>query len=239
LYHSNNYLSLSLAENLMSNHPEHDQHDDHDHLDEHKHGNAFALPFIIILVFAVVEYFGGLFTHSLALMGDAGHMLSDAAALGMAWFASHHAGKSGAKKHASGLTHLELWASIINCLLMLGVTIYIVVEAIERLKNPHNVAGFYVMLLAVIGVAVNLVVAKMLHHHGEEHGGNDNLNHRAAFLHVLGDLLASVAALVAGAVIYFTGWLPADPILSLLISALILLSTLKLAKDIWSNFKHA
>ncbi len=221
----------------MSNHP---QHDSHNHPEEshdaHKHGNAFALPFVIILVFAAVEYFGGLYTHSLALMGDAGHMLSDAAALGMAWFASHHAGKLDAKKHASGLTQLELLASIINCILMLGVTIYIVIEAIDRLKNPHNVAGFYVMLLALLGVAVNLVVAKMLHHHGEEHGGKDNLNHRAAFLHVLGDLLASVAALVAGAVIYFTGWLPADPILSLLISALILFSTLKLAKDIWSNF---
>jgi cobalt-zinc-cadmium efflux system protein len=221
----------------MSKHHHHEQHQ-HEHDDNHDHGNAFALPFIVILVFAAIEYFGGLFTHSLALMGDAGHMLSDAAALGMAWFASHHAGKSDAKMHTSGLTHLELVASIFNCVLMLGVTVYIVIEAIERLKNPQNVAGFYVMLLAVVGVVVNLVVAKMLHHHGEEHGGKDNLNHRAAFLHVLGDLLASVAALVAGAVIYFIGWLPADPILSLLISVLILFSTLKLAKDIWNNFKH-
>jgi cobalt-zinc-cadmium efflux system protein len=232
----------------MSSHPQHDKnnqdgHDAHDHAalaktDEHAHGNAFAMPFIIILVFAAIEYFGGLFTHSLALMGDAGHMLSDAAALGLAWFASHHAAKSGAKKLGKGLTKMELWASIINCVLMFGVTIYIAVEAIDRLKNPQNVAGFYVMVLAVVGVAVNLLVAKMLHHHGEEHGANENLNHRAAFLHVLGDLLASVAALVAGAVIYFTGWLPADPILSLLISALILFSTLKLAKDIWQTFKY-
>ena len=217
----------------MSKHHHHEQHQH-----EHDHGNAFALPFIVILVFAAIEYFGGLFTHSLAVMGDAGHMLSDAAALGMAWFASHHAGKSDAKMHTSGLTHLELITSIFNCVLMLGVTVYIVSEAIERLKNPQNVAGFYVMLLAVVGVVVNLVVAKMLHHHGDEHGGKDNLNHRAAFLHVLGDLLASVAALAAGAVIYFTGWLPADPILSLLISVLILFSTLKLVKDIWNNFKH-
>ncbi|MBC7755535.1 MAG: cation transporter [Bdellovibrio sp.] len=234
----------------MSKHS-HEAHDDHNHshvvdnlaapipiIEQHQHGNAFALPFVIILVFAAVEYFGGLFTHSLALMGDAGHMLSDAAALGMAWFASHHAIKAGAKQHKSGLTHLELVASTINCLLMLGVTVYIVVEAVERLKNPQNVAGFYVMWLAVLGVAVNLVVAKMLHHHGEAHGGHENLNHRAAFLHVLGDLLASVAALVAGAIIYFTGWLPADPILSLLICALILASTLKLANDIWRTLQN-
>jgi cobalt-zinc-cadmium efflux system protein len=227
----------------MSNH-HHDEHDqDQDqpkaaNHDEHQHGNAFAIPFFLILSFAALEFFGGVFTNSLALMGDAGHMLSDALALGLAWFASHHAVKSDAKKHASGLTHFELTASIINCLLMLGVTAYIIIEAIDRLKHPQLVTGFYVMVLALIGVIVNLIVAKMLHHHGEEHGGKDNLNHRAAFLHVLGDLLASVAALVAGAVIYFTGWLPADPILSLLISALILAGTLNLVKDIWRTLRQ-
>ena len=215
----------------MNNHPNHEN----EHSDHHHHGNAFASPFFIILGFAAIEFYGGVFTNSLALMGDAGHMLSDALALGLAWFASHYAKKSSAKKHASGLTHSELYASIINCVLMLGVTVYIVIEAIDRLKNPQNVTGFYVMVLALIGVVVNVIVAKMLHHHGEEHGGKDNLNHRAAFLHVLGDLLASVAALIAGAVIYFTGWLAADPILSLLISALILIGTLNLAKDVWQT----
>ena len=215
----------------MNSHPNHEN----EHSNNHHHGNAFASPFFMILGFAAIEFYGGVFTNSLALMGDAGHMLSDALALGLAWFASHYAKKSSAKKHASGLTHSELYASIINCVLMLGVVIYIVIEAIDRLKNPQNVTGFYVMVLALIGVAVNLIVAKILHHHGEEHGGKDNLNHRAAFLHVLGDLLASVAALIAGSVIYFTGWLAADPILSLLISALILIGTLNLAKDIWQT----
>jgi cobalt-zinc-cadmium efflux system protein len=201
-------------------------HDDHDHF------NPFATAFFIILVFAAVEFFGGVYTNSLALMGDAGHMLSDAVALGLAWFASHQAAKPNVKKYANGLTQIELWASIINCVLMLGITIYIVFEAIARLKHPETVTGLYVMVLALIGVIVNLVVAKILHHHGTEHGANDNLNHRAAFLHVLGDLLASVAALVAGAIIYFTAWYKADPILSLLISALILAVTLNLAKDV-------
>ena len=217
----------------MNKHPNHEN----EHSDNHRHGNAFASPFFIILGFAAIEFYGGVFTNSLALMGDAGHMLSDALALGLAWFASHYANKSSAKKHASGLSHFELAASIINCVLMLGVTIYIVIEAIDRLTPPQNVTGFYVMVLALIGVAVNVIVANMLHHHGEEHGGKDNLNHRAAFLHVLGDLLASVAALIAGAVIYFTGWLAADPILSLLISALILIGTLNLAKDIWQTLR--
>lgn len=220
----------------MTNQPQHDDETTrHNHENAHDgrtHFNPFATAFFIILVFAAVEFAGGVFTNSLALMGDAGHMLSDAVALGLAWFASHHAAKPNAKKYANGLTNIELWASIINCLLMLGITVYIVFEAIVRLKHPENVTGFYVMVLALIGVIVNVVVAKILHHHGTEHGANDNLNHRAAFLHVLGDLLASVAALVAGAIIYFTAWYKADPILSLLISALILIVTLNLAKDV-------
>jgi cobalt-zinc-cadmium efflux system protein len=228
----------------MSKHPEHgdhhhsDEHDDiHHNHDDHQHGNAFAVPFFLILVFAIIEFFGGIFTQSLALLGDAGHMTSDVLALGIAWYASYHARKSGSAKHTSGLTHNELYASIFNCVLMLAVTIFLVFEAINRLKNPQNVTGGYVMLIAFVGLLVNLLVAKMLHHHGEEHGSKDNLNHRAAFLHVLGDVLGSVAALAAGAAIYFTGWLAADPILTLFISALILVVTLRLAKDIWRTFK--
>ena len=113
----------------MNNHPNHEN----EHSNDHQHGNAFASPFFIILGFAAIEFYGGVFTNSLALMGDAGHMLSDALALGLAWFASHYAKKSSAKKHASGLTHSELYASVINCVLMLSVTIYIVIEAIDRL----------------------------------------------------------------------------------------------------------
>ncbi len=232
---------MQFLESLMSNHPQHDdhQHAAHQHhTDDHQHGNAFATPFFLILIFAIIELFGGIFTQSLALLGDAGHMISDVLALGMAWYASHHASKSTSSKHASGLTHKELYASIVNCVLMLIVIVYLVFEAIDRLKNPQNVTGGYVMLIAFVGLLVNLLVAKMLHHHGEAHGSKDNLNHRAAFLHVLGDVLGSTAALAAGAVIYFTGWQAADPILTLFISALIFVVTLKLAKDIWYIFKN-
>lgn len=205
--------------------------DTHQHQHLHTQHSPFRLPFFLILIFAIIELLGGIWTNSLALLSDAWHMFSDVFALGLAWFAAHHATSS--KKHASGQSHIEIIASIINAVLMIAVVIYIIVEAIDRLKNPHNVTGGYVMLIAFIGLIVNIIVAKLLHH--DDH--NDH-NRRAAFLHVLGDLLGSVAALIAGAVIYFTGWLPIDPLLSIFISLLILFVTFKLIKDIWSNLRH-
>jgi cobalt-zinc-cadmium efflux system protein len=204
---------------------------DHNHDHESPQRSPYALPFFLILIFAVIELLGGIWTHSLALIGDAWHMFSDVFALGLAWFAAHHSADS--KKHASGQSHIEIAASIINVALMVVVVIYIIVEAIERLKNPQNVTGGYVMLIALAGLVVNIIVAKLLHH--DDH--NDH-NRRAAFLHVLGDLLGSIAALLAGAVIYFTQWLPIDPLLSIFISLLILAVTLKLIKDIWSTLNR-
>jgi cobalt-zinc-cadmium efflux system protein len=206
------------------------QHD-HNHDHENPPLSPFALPFFLILIFAIFELAGGVWTHSLALLGDAWHMLSDVFALGLAWYASHHSASS--KKHVSGQSHIEIIASIINAALMLAVVFYIMVEAIDRFKNPHDVTGGYVMLIAFVGLVVNVIVAKLLHH--DDH--NDH-NRRAAFLHVISDLLGSVAALAAGAVIYFTGWLPIDSILSIFISSLILFVTLKLIKDIYFTLKQ-
>ncbi len=213
-----------------SHHHEAHSHQPHSHKSHQT--NAFAIPFFLILIFAVVELIGGVWTNSLALLGDAWHMFSDVFALGLAWFASHYSTKS--KKHASGQSHIEIVASIINAVLMLVVVIYIVVEAIVRLKTPQIVTGGYVMLIAFLGLIVNIIVAKQLH--DDDHGTN-NHNKRAAFLHVMSDLLGSVAALAAGAIIYFTGWLPIDSILSIFISLLILVVTLKLIKDIWNTLK--
>ena len=207
---------------------------DHSHAHSNAHKNPFLLPLLLISAFAVVELVGGLWTNSLALLGDAGHMASDVAALGLAWFAASHAKKASASKHASGMSHAEIIASILNVALMLAVVVWIVFEAIQRFKNPEKVAGAEVMVIAFIGLLVNVVVANIMHRDADEHT-QDNLNHRAAFLHVLGDLLGSVAALLAGAVIYFTGYMPIDPILSIFISALILLGTLRLMRDIWKT----
>lgn len=181
----------------------------------------------------MVEFVGGLWTHSLALLSDAWHMLSDVTALGLAMWAAQLARRGQRSQRA------EWWVSLLNALMMLVVCVWIVVEAVARLQHPQAVAGGTVSVIAIIGLLVNLYVAKHMHHEHHHHGGDANLNHRAAFLHVLGDLLGSVAAVAAGIVIYYTGWLAIDPILSLLISLLLLVATVNLLRDIRQHRPHA
>jgi len=156
--------------------------------------------------------------------------LIDVIALGLATLAAAIVNRAKAKGRIS---HAELIVSSVNAILILAVTGGIVAEAIERFYHPIPVAGFYVMVIAVVGLVVNLIVAKQLH----QHQGEKGLNHQAALLHVVGDILGSIAALVAGAVIYLTGWLPIDAALSLLISVLLLIGTLNLIRNIWRMLK--
>lgn len=199
----------------------------HDHDDDHDH---YMIPFLLIFIFAIVEAVGSWYTGSLALLSDAGHMFTDVTALGLAWMASTLKRKHRVARHRSGVSYVELGVSIFNALTMLAVIAYVVYEAIHRFKSPHLVQGAGLTIIATLGLIVNLVVAKQLHHQAEHHG--ESLNNRAAFLHVLGDLLGSIIAVAAGAVIYFTGWMMIDPILSLLISVLLLVFTLNLVRDI-------
>lgn len=175
--------------------------------------------------FALVELAGGLWSGSLALMSDAGHMFLDSFALALALFAGWIARRPASLRHSYGLKRAEVIAAVLNGLAMLAVIVLIVVEAIARLQHPSPVAGGSVMLIAFVGLVVNVVVATVISR------GERTLNARAALIHVLGDLLGSIAALIAGAVIHFTGWLPVDPILSLAIAALILVSTLSLLRE--------
>ena len=229
----------------MNNHKHNHVHDhNHEHVQHHQHENdlpiyddakvnGFAVPFLLIFVFAFIELFGGIYTQSLALVSDAWHMFSDVFALGLAWFAAHLSAKPGTHKHANGQSHIEIAAAAFNAILMLSVIGYIVYEALQRFKHPQVVTGAYVMLIALAGLVVNLIVAKMLHgNHAHDH------NKKAAYLHVMGDLLGSVAAIIAGAVIYITGWQQIDPILSIFISMLILVVTIQLMKDIWFAYKN-
>lgn len=201
---------------------------DHDHYhDPHRTmpGGTLYWALVLTLGYAFVEAFGGWWAGSLALLGDAGHMLSDAVALGLAALAAWIGRRPPSARHSYGLMRAEVIAALLNGLLMLAVVIGIVVEAIQRLQQPQPVSGMAVIGIASIGLVINVIVALVL-----SRGGHD-MNTRAALLHVMGDLLGSVAALIAGAVIYYTGWLPIDPILSLAICVLILYSTLRLLRE--------
>ena len=189
-------------------------------------GQALRTGLIIVLAFAGVEAIGGWVAESLALMGDAGHMFSDAVALAVAAFANHLATQPPSSRHTFGLVRAEVVAALINGLFMLVVVATIAWQAVLRLQQPVTVAGDTVMLIAFVGLVINIVLAVKLHN------SEQSLNVRAAMLHVIGDLLGSVAALLAGLVILLTGWMPIDPLLSLFICILILISSVRLLRDV-------
>ena len=200
----------------------------HDHAHHHS-GNNHLKPLVwglvITLVFAVVEAIGGWISGSLALLGDAGHMVTDSFSLALGAVAALLAQKPASREMSFGWGRAEVLAAIVNAVLMLLIVIGITIAAFNRLREPVPVQGGMVMLIAAIGLMVNVAVAWVLHR------GEQTLNIRGALLHVMGDLLGSVAALIAGAVIYFTGWTPIDPLLSVLICLLILFSSIKLLRD--------
>ena len=181
----------------------------------------------LTLAFAAVEAVGGWWTGSLALLADAGHMLTDALALLLAWAAARLARRPANARMSYGYRRAEVIAALLNAALMLGIILALAAAAIDRLDHPRDVAGAGVMAIAAIGLLVNLAVLRVLH---ADHSAA--LNTRGARLHVLGDLLGSVAALLAGTVIWLTGWTPIDPLLGLFIAALILVSALRLLRDV-------
>ena len=216
----------------MHDHAGHHHHDHHDHgagNDAHQRAprGSRALVIAVLLTggYAFVELFGGLWAGSLALLADAGHMATDAAALLFALGASVIARRPPSERHSYGLARAEILAAFVNALAMLAVVIWLFIESIQRLRDPTPVNGASVFVIAFIGLLLNLVVAWTLSREEE------NINTRAALLHVLGDLLGSVAAIAAGAIIYFTGYLEIDPLLSMLVGGLILRSTLGMLRE--------
>ena len=198
----------------------------HDHA-HHHHGHTNYLPaaLSITLLYAAVEAGAGWWAGSLALLSDAGHMLTDALALALAAAAAWAARRPPTPRLSFGLQRMEILAALGNAGFMLAVIIGIAWSAVDRLLHPVPVQGAVVTAVALLGLAINIGVAWLLAH------GESTLNTRAALLHVMGDLLGSVAALASGLIIHYTGWTPADPLLSLFICALILFSTLRLARE--------
>src|SRR5512139_1703852 len=200
-------------------------HDHHTHA--HAGGNGTLLVALLLtLSFAGIEALAGWWSGSLALLSDAAHMFTDSSALGLAAAAAWLARRPPSFRHSYGLVRAEVLAALFNSLLMLVLLGYIVHEAIDRFSAPHAIAGKTVIGVAVIGLGVNLLVAWVLSR------GEHTMNSRAALLHVLGDALGSVAAISAGIVIVTTGWTPIDPLLSMLVAALILVSALRLLREV-------
>jgi len=202
----------------MASHAPHHHH-------SHGAGRTLLIALAVTLGYAVVEFVGGRIFGSLALMSDAGHMLSDSLALGLAAFAARVAARPAGVRHSYGFARAEVVAAFVNSLAMLLIVVLIVVEAVARLLEPRPVAGLGVIIVAFCGLLVNLGVAFLIGR------GEHNMNTRAALVHVVGDLIGSVAAITAGAVIYFTGWQPIDALLSVVIALLILASTVGLSRD--------
>jgi cobalt-zinc-cadmium efflux system protein len=173
-----------------------------------------------------VEVAGGLITGSLALLADAGHMLTDSVSLGLSWYAFHLAGRPATQRLTFGFDRVKTLVAYTNGLAIFAVAGWIVYEAIERLMAPPQVMGGMMLIVAVAGLVVNIVGFLILR--GGDHG---SLNMRGAILHVLGDLLGSAAAIVAALVIMATGWMPIDPILSVFVAVLILSTAWSLVKD--------
>lgn len=201
----------------------------HSHQDNSQDTNAKRLlwAFAITALFMVAEVIGGVLSGSLALLADAGHMLTDAAALLVALVAVNFARRPPNARHTFGWLRLTTLAAFVNAIALVVITILIVWEAIQRFYHPQPVAGLAMLVIAFAGLLANIASFWILHRGSEE----KNLNVRAAALHVLGDLLGSVGAIIAALVILWTGWTPIDPILSVLVSCLVLRSAWNLLKE--------
>jgi cobalt-zinc-cadmium efflux system protein len=176
-------------------------------------------------VFMLVEVVGGLISGSLALLADAGHMLTDTMALALAAIAFRVSARPADAKRSYGYHRFQILAAFVNGLTLVGIVFWILFEAINRFMSPNEVMGELMLVVAGTGLLVNVAAFLVLHG-----GDQENMNLRGAALHVMGDLLGSVAAIVAALIIIFTGWMPIDPLLSVLVAALILRSAWDLLK---------
>ncbi len=197
---------------------------------DHTHGSnkkALIISLMLIGSFMIVEAVGGWITNSLALLADAGHMLSDTVSLGIALTAFKFGEKAADYSKTYGYKRFEILAAVFNGVTLVLISVFIFYEAIQRFMDPPEVASTGMLIIAVIGLLVNLLVAWILMRGDTEH----NLNLRAAFLHVIGDMLGSVGAIIAALSILFLGWGFMDPLASFIVAVLILISGWRVTKE--------
>lgn len=206
-------------------------HQDSDHDHDHSHvptvtsanERKVLLSFVLIFAFMVVEAVGGVLSGSLALLADAGHMLTDAAALALAYAAFRVGRRAADSKRSFGYLRLEVIAGFVNAVTLFAIVGWIGYEAWMRFSEPQEILAGPMLLVAIVGLLVNLLVLWIM-----TRGETDHVNVKGAILHVMGDLLGSVGAIVAAVVLYYTGWTPIDPILSVMVALLIVRSAWKL-----------
>jgi cobalt-zinc-cadmium efflux system protein len=199
---------------------EHDHHDhSHDHASHNKDARLLGWATLLTALFMVVEVVGGLMSNSLALLADAGHMLTDSVALAMAWGALYFSRRAPDAKRSFGYQRLQVLATFVNGLALMAIVVGIGFEAIQKLLNPTTIDAPLMLGVAAIGTVVNVVVFAML-----RSGDHDNMNMAAALLHVLGDLLGSIGAVIGAIVITYTHFTAIDPLLSVVLCLLIVRS---------------
>ncbi|HII3048028.1 TPA: cation diffusion facilitator family transporter, partial [Staphylococcus aureus] len=201
----------------------------HEH--NHTHGankKTLMISFIIITGYMIIEAIGGILTNSLALLADAGHMLSDSISLGVGLLAFILGEKAADYSKTYGYKRFGILAAVFNGVTLVLIAIYIFYEAYQRFTDPPEVASTGMLIIATIGLLVNILVAWILMRGGDT---KENLNIRAAFLHVIGDLLGSVGAIIAALMILFFNWGWADPLASVIVAVLVLISGWRVTKD--------
>jgi cobalt-zinc-cadmium efflux system protein len=201
----------------------------------HLHGHAvhrahnrrlLAAVFVLTLTYAVVEVVGGLATGSLSLLADAAHMFGDTASIGLALFASWLAGRPATARRSFGYQRAEILAALANGVALVAVAIWIFVEAVDRLSDPPEILGGWVLAVAALGLVVNLFAAGLL-----ARASGESLNMLAAYRHVLADLAGSAGVIVAALIVLTTGWRYADPLVGMAIGGLVLLSSWTILRD--------
>jgi cobalt-zinc-cadmium efflux system protein len=190
--------------------------------------NKRRLAWVLTLtaVYMIAEAVGGFLSNSLALLSDAGHMLTDVASVALAMFALWFSSRPATTKKTYGYLRFEILAALANGVALVVISLMISYEALQRIKSPESVAGVQVMLIAIGGLVVNAISAYLLHNASAE-----NLNMRGAFLHVISDMLGSVGAIIAGILIWQFGWTISDPVISILMCLLIVFSSWQLIRE--------
>ena len=205
----------------------HSHNHDHAHHDHAAHASVRSLRIALVLTgtFLVVEVIGGFISNSLALLADAGHMLTDVAALALSLFVAWFSRQPGTPQKTYGYLRWEILAAFLNGSVLLLISAGIIVESVLRIRNPEPVGGL-MLWVAIAGLITNVISARILHG-----GASENMNVRGAYLHVMGDLLGSVGVVIAALIIRYTGWLLADPIASFVTTALIMRGAWSLVRE--------